>query len=223
MRLYLSSFRLGTCSHELTSLTGDNKKALIILNACDGMSDDERSQRWVQELRALSSLGYTCEELDLRDYFDVSLSGLEARLQGCGLLWVRGGNVFILNRAMALSGLKLCLIRFLEEDAFVYGGYSAGASILFRDLHGIEVVDPCDEIPPHYPKKVYWAALDVLPFVVVPHYRSQHPESDDVEKLVQYYVDNHCPFITLHDGEVIIKKPEESYQVMGSPLSNLEK
>jgi len=40
--------------------------------------------------------------------------------------------------------------------------------------------------------------------MIVPHYRSSHFESEEMEKVVQYMIENKVLFIALKDGEVII-------------------
>ena len=44
----------------------------------------------------------------------------------------------------------------------------------------------------------------VIPYAIAPHYKSDHPEFAATDNLVQYYIDNHMPFKTLHDGEAIV-------------------
>jgi hypothetical protein len=53
MRAYLSSFRLGNQPRRLVELLHDNKRAVVVLNACDLLSDEERWTRVQQELAAL--------------------------------------------------------------------------------------------------------------------------------------------------------------------------
>lgn len=49
-----------------------------------------------------------------------------------------------------------------------------------------------------------WGGLGVLDYAVAPHYRSNHPESEDIEKCVEYFKANNIPYKTLHDGEAIV-------------------
>ena len=40
--------------------------------------------------------------------------------------------------------------------------------------------------------------------MLLPHYDSDHPESEDIAKEVEYCKNNNVPYKTLRDGEVII-------------------
>jgi dipeptidase E len=46
--------------------------------------------------------------------------------------------------------------------------------------------------------------LNILDYVIVPHFESDHPESEAVVKAVAYLIKHKIPFRTLRDGEVII-------------------
>ena len=72
-------------------------------------------------------------------------------------------------------------------------------------MHGIELVDPKDEICEGYEREVVWDGLNILGYAVAPHYDSDHPESNDIDKCITYFVDNHMLFKALRDGEVIVR------------------
>jgi dipeptidase E len=181
----------------------------VVVNAIDHYAPDARARRVEAECADLRALGFEPEELDLRACFD-DPAGLEARLRSAGLVWVRGGNAFVLLRAARRSRLDRVLPRLLRDDALVYGGYSAAIALLSPDLHGVELVDPPGAVPAGYPDEAPWEALGVLPYVVAPHFRSDHPESADVERLVAHYVDHHRLFVALRDGEVIVQDGDEA-------------
>lgn len=202
MRLYLTSFRMGNATSELLRMSS-GKRALIIANATDYRTAEDRSEGVKLERTNLEELGFECDELDLREYFENS-EALDERLKSCDLIWVRGGNTFILNRAMKHSGAGLIIRQLLLEDSVVYGGYSAGIDVLVPDLHGIELVDEPDVVPDGYNKEILWEGLGLLSYYVAPHYRSDHPESDAIDSVVEYFIDNHLPFIALRDGETIV-------------------
>lgn len=73
----------------------------------------------------LRQLGYTPEVLDLREYAGREAE-LERKLAEFPLVWVRGGNTFVLRAQFARSGADRALPRLLAADALVYAGYSAG-------------------------------------------------------------------------------------------------
>ncbi|HSU16590.1 Type 1 glutamine amidotransferase-like domain-containing protein [Longimicrobium sp.] len=200
MRLYLSSFRLGNAPDRLVTLVGEKRRAAVILNACDAMSAGDRELRVRQEIAVMEGLGFQAGELDLRAYAGAP-ARLAEQLAGCGLVWVRGGNSFVLRGAMKSSGMDDLLRRLLRRDALVYGGFSAAAAVLGPSLHGVELVDDPRAAGDG---EITWDCLGVLPYSVAPHYRSDHPESAAVEALVQYYIDHAMLFRALRDGQVIV-------------------
>lgn len=206
MRLFLSSFRLGNVPQELVRLAGDNKQAVIVVNACDELPEADRQIRLRQEVALLRELGFNSTEIDLRRYFNNTQQQAELSnlLTPAGLVWVRGGNSFVLRRAMKASGFDVMLVDLLNRDAIVYGGYSAGACVLSPSLEGIDMVDDPHVIPKGYDPAIVWEGLALIPYAVVPHYKSILPESAAVERLVQHYINHNIPFKALRDEEVII-------------------
>lgn len=174
MRLFLSSYGLGNKPEELLPLISDNKRAAIIVNALDAKTPEARAERLQREIDALSALGFQPEELDLRQYFGKSAE-LKEIIKGFGLVWVRGGNVFVLRKAFKQSGFDKIIAELLEKDQIAYGGYSAGVCVLAPSLHGIELVDPKDETAEGYDTEVVWDGLGILGYAVAPHYKSDHP------------------------------------------------
>lgn len=51
---------------------------------------------------------------------------------------------------------------------------------------------------------VMWHGLWILDSVFVPHYQSDHPESEMIDNTVEYLQVHDIPYITYHDGEVLI-------------------
>ncbi len=204
MRLYLSSFRLGNRPDELLRLLGDRRRTGVIANAIDALAGDERKESIAQEMERLRSIGLEPAEIDLRDYF-ARTEALRATLLKFDLIWVRGGNTFVLRRAFRQTGADVLIKELLLQDAFVYGGYSAGIDILTPSLHGVEFVDDPNTVPDGYDPEIVWDCLGILPYAVAPHYRSNHPESAATEESVQYLIDHHILFKALRDGEAIVR------------------
>lgn len=203
MRLYLSSFRLGNRPEELLKLLGDGRRTALILNAQDWKNPEDRAADFAGESERLQSIGLQPEEVDLRSYFGKP-DKLRQRLMEYDLIWVRGGNVFILRRAFKRSGAETVIPDLLEKDVIAYGGYSAGVDIMQPHLHGIELVDNPHVVPEGYDQEVIWDCLRVISYCVAPHYKSDHPESADMDKTIEYYLNNHIPFVALRDGEAIV-------------------
>lgn len=204
MRLYLSSFRVGNSPEALRGLVTGSGRTALIANACDSLSSGHRTESTLQEMDRLAAVGLRPEELDLRDYFGGDPAALTAMISRFDLVWLRGGNVFNLRRALHQSGADVALLGLLHADGIVYGGYSAGACVLAPSLHGIELVDDPSEVPPGYDAAIIWEGLGILPYAVAPHYESNHPESAAVRKLVTYYVEEHITFKALRDGQAIV-------------------
>ncbi|MEH0971956.1 Type 1 glutamine amidotransferase-like domain-containing protein [Micromonospora sp. CPCC 205546] len=203
MRLYLSSFRLGNRPQRMLDLLRGGTRAAVVGNADDYKDADLRATSVEREMNDLRGLGLTPVEVDLRHYFDRP-DALRSVLDSVDLIWVRGGNPFILRRAMTLTGADEILRDLLAEDRVVYAGYSAGICVLTPSLHGLELVDDPHDVPAGYPEEIVWDCLGLLPYSILPHHRSDHPESALIDKSLEYMVDHHMPFVALRDGQALV-------------------
>ena len=206
MRLYLSSYRIGDRAGSLLALLGSGKRTAIISNALDNISPTARAIYRDEvydphvEMRAL---GLETEELDLRRYFG-NPGGLEAALRSFDLVWVTGGNAFVLRRAMKQSGFDDVITHMLERDEIVYGGFSAGAVVAAPTLRGIDLIDDIAEVPAGYDPEPVWEGLGLIDYAIVPHFRSPHPESAAAERAVRHMMSRGMRYRALRDGEVIV-------------------
>lgn len=213
MKLYLSSYRIGDVPEVLTELitqAGANKKIAVIPNALDFATNRIRVMQSLQkDFSDLRNCGLEPYELDLREYFvENSEKLLRKELEKYAGVYVRGGNTFVLRRAFAQSKFDVILQEYKKNKRsnFVYAGYSAGVCVLFDTLRGIELIDKPEEQPEGYVTPVIWEGLGFLPYKVAVHFRSDHPESQLVNGLVEYYVTNKILFKALRDGEVIVEE-----------------
>jgi len=203
MKFYLSSFKLGDEIEKLKSMIPENKKAVYIFNAFDFSDDlEHRKTREQTDANDLRDVGLDVEILDLRDYFG-KREELEKKLEEYGVWWVSGGNTFVLRQAMKLSGFDEIVLNSLDKDV-LYGGYSAGVCVLGPSLKGTELVDDPGFFPYEGQKEVIWDGLGILDFAFVPHYKSDHPESADIDKEVAYYEENNIAHKKFRDGEVLV-------------------
>ena len=198
MRLFLSSFRLGTDVPELVALAGRGARVAITTNAVDNLAGFPRDALMEQERKSLAQAGLDCSELDLRDYYTVPET-LRETVAEVDLVWATGGNSFVLRDALKRSGLDALLLERLGDDSMAYGGYSAGACVCGPTLRGLELVDDVGAVP-----KPVWTGLGLVEFSLLPHYRSDHPESKDVERVVEYLRVHAMPFRVLRDGQALI-------------------
>jgi dipeptidase E len=88
-----------------------------------------------RDLDDLDAAGLDVTLMDLREPAAV------ANLATYDIVWVRGGNVFVLRQVLANTGTDIVLLDLLHRNAVVYGGYSAGACVLAPDLTGLALVD----------------------------------------------------------------------------------
>jgi dipeptidase E len=202
LRLFLSSEGFGNYPNQLLDLVGGNKKTAFIDNAKDEIPEAERMQHVAEKRSEFENVGLIFEEIDLRNYFGKQAELLQ-KLEGFGLIWLSGGNTFVLRRALAYSGLDKILKDILSANMIAYGGSSAGSIIPTPSLHGTEFGDDPGIVPDGYKKEVVWDGLDLVPFHVVPHFGSDWfgQESIDMER---YLKENSMPYKTIKDGQVIV-------------------
>ncbi|MFD9409330.1 Type 1 glutamine amidotransferase-like domain-containing protein [Streptomyces sp. NPDC059989] len=215
MRMYLSSFRTGDHPEEMSALLDRPAEAgevAVIANAIDALPGSERRAAVEREITALAGLGLRAVELDLRAFFGRPPAHVAAALARFPLVWVRGGNVFVLRHALALSGADEALIGLLRQDAVVYGGYSAGACVLAPDLRGLEQCDDPRAVRAAYDAEARWDGLGLLDYVVVPHIDSPgHPESEILGVVAGGYRAGGVAHRTLRDGQALVVNGGNSY------------
>ena len=205
MKFYLSSYKIGNEADKLKTLAAGNVKTAYISNALDFSSDMERrKQSEESDINQLKQAELEPELLDLRNYFGKK-DELKNKLNKFGVIWVRGGNCFVLRQAMKLSGLDDVLRELVRKNAnILYGGYSAGVCVLGQTLKGMDLVDDPNVYPYESHKETIWDGIGILDYTIVPHYKSDHPESAKADETIKYMKKNKISFKTLKDGEVII-------------------
>lgn len=212
MRLYLSSEGVGS-SPEALRAHEPGAAAWVILNALDPYGA-ARAGELAHQRACLAALGYAADELDLRDFEDRS-EDLATALAGVSLVWVAGGNTFALARAMTRSGFRSALLPQWERTDFRYGGYSAGAVVAGPDLAAIDRVDDVTVLDNASGREEV-ETLGLLPFRVIPHWRSPNPESAAIDRVVDVLTESGLAHRCLSDGEALVVDGE-SVEVVGSP------
>jgi dipeptidase E len=193
MRMYLSSYRVGRFPDRLIGLSA-GRRAALVSNALDGLPADVRAGALQRDIADLGALGLDVHELDLRD------PRAAERLSGSDVVWVRGGNVFVLRRVLADTGTDHVLTALLQDDVIVYAGYSAGACVLAPDLDGLERVDDITAVA-----DPVTSGLGVLDRPFVPHVRSPgHPETIACDALSARYRAAGQAHRALRDGDVLL-------------------
>ena len=206
MRLYLSSERLGERAGALLAMINGPRVAVIAngYDACADAARDIYRDEVHDPLAEFRALGLEPVGLDLRAHFGDPQS-LRHRLNRYDLVWVMGGNSFVLRRAMRQSGFDAVIRDLLEADAIAYGGYAAGAVVAGPTLRGLELMDDPWELPAGYDEPLIWHGLGLTPFSIVPHFRSRHPDAAAAEKVVSYMTARKTRHRALSDGEVIVR------------------
>ena len=201
MRLYLSSYQLGSRSEVFAAMVDGARWGYVVMNAVDGGDRARRIQAADRQLESLAALGLEADVLDLRD---LSPRTLKQELGEPDFFWVNGGNAFTLRMAMRRSGLDDYLVDGLHGDRFAYGGFSAGACVLAPDLTGLEVCDPTSDCELVY-GEVSYRGLGVLDRPFVPHLESpDHQEAEVMAAVADNYEKTGQPFWALRDGQVLL-------------------
>ena len=199
MKLYLSSYKLGKDVSFLQKwIEEKGNNIMVISNALDEINDEAKLNDIITDRCSdLKDLGFNIEILDLKEYFNKN-----NEFKNINAVYVLGGNVFVLNRAMRLSGFDQFLINKINDDNFLYSGFSAGICVLAEKLNGLEkVVDP--EFDPYNSDIMTMEGIGILNYLPVPHYKSHHPASPLIDNVVDYLDKNNLPYKVLHDGDVI--------------------
>lgn len=196
MRLYLSSDDFGDNPQKLVELVGKGGRVALCVNAADYHTLVERQERYDYEAQLLGELGYEAKELDLREY--ASPRTISQFLADKKLVWMRGGNSFILNDLIHKSGFAIAIKELLSEDKIVYGGFSAGAMVAGSTLRGANHMDQVK-----LAERVIWDGMGLVNHAIIPHWQAKewtqagNRVKAELEKLkIAYRV--------LRDGEVII-------------------
>lgn len=194
VRLYLSSFRLGPHQQRLLQLLGDGRRTALVMNALDGVPQSDRAAGLRRDVAELEAAGLVVTLVDLHE------PGAVEALAGFDLIWVRGGNTFVLRRVLADSGADRALVDLLRRDAVVYGGYSAGPCVLGPDLDELRHVDDITAVA-----EPITAGLGLLDRPFVPHVDSPgHPETVTCSEIAAHYRERGQSHWALSDGQVLI-------------------
>jgi dipeptidase E len=204
MRLYLSSSELGNHPERLVSLAGARSRAAVIMNALDNFPH-ERERWFAGQKEALQNLGFIVGELDLREYFGAP-GELARALDDKGLMWINGGNTFLLRRAMSRSGFDAIVRQLLGADRLVYAGFSAGVCCAAPSLHGIEFLDDPHALAEGYSPEPIWQGLGLIDYHIAVHYRPGDPEVEPIQRTVRYFREHGMRYVALRDGEVLVQE-----------------
>ena len=216
MKFYLSSYKFGNQMGRLSEMLPPGSVIGHVNNSRDFTWADAAIREAYQneEIAELTKLGFAAEPLDLKQYFGRA-EALRSKIDTLDGLWVSGGNTFVLRQAMWLSGFDDIFMGLRYRKGFLYGGYSAGICILCDSLKYIGRVDDPNDFPYPENKETIWEGLGVFSYGLLPHYDSDHFESEAIGKEVQACIDNKWLFKALRDGEVTIIEEEANDYPLG--------
>ena len=118
MKFYLSSYKYG--KEEKKEVLKDwikvhGNKVVYIANSRDYKEDNEiKFSRIEADKDMLKEIGFEIIEISLKDYFGKE-SELEEKLRNYNTFCLIGGNVFVLRKAMELSGFD----KFIKDNLFI--------------------------------------------------------------------------------------------------------
>ena len=211
MKLYLSSMMIGDHPERLLEMAGgEGSRLAIIPNALDYIPIVDQINYARDQFNPMvyfGQQGFDPSIVDLRYYFGRP-SDLREVLIRHRVIWSLGGNAFLLRRAMYESGFD-DVVTSLLEDGVVYSGWSAGACVAGESLRPITLMDDPFQIAPGYPvTEAPMDGLGLIPFSIVPHYRSNHPEAQAAERAVVWAEKNGVEAVALRDGDVLVRDGE---------------
>lgn len=221
MRLFLTSSNLGKFPETLIKMVGGNKKALLITNARDHRSEEDRKTVVEHDAQRLIDCGFDVTELDLRKYRN-NPAALKEYIKEFdpGLIFAIGGNVYSLATTMHFSGMDEILREDLSEDKYVYGGYSAGAMVASHDLlnyqdsFGRRIDDRLGQTEGLY-GEIFTDGLGLIDEYVIPHADEEEfketckiAETSISEKGSTPVVLNDADVFVFNNGEKEVKRYE---------------
>ena len=203
MKLILFSYHIGIEAAERmeTLLEKDlnNSTVAFIPTAANGEKGDKS---WLMESRKeLLNLGFTVTDVCLEDFI-ARKEELLSTLSRYDSIYISGGNTFFLLYYMMKSGFDLILPELLNRD-ILYMGASAGSIIFNPDMTPIAFVDDPKQAPEQYAE-----GLDLLDFVVIPHWNSE-AYGLYMKKVAEYYEEKEIKTYHIGDNEALIVTDSE--------------
>lgn len=215
MRLFLASQDLGNFATVLKKIIGNKRRALIISNARDYYQDEARIETSLEKTFVnLEKIDIEARRLDLHRYFGETdrLANLLTEYDP-GLIFAIGGNVYCLATALAMSGMDDLIRQGLEQDLFVYGGYSAGAMVTANalSLYQVKVKPGEEQSPDHIAKitrEIYGVKPEMRGLGTISQYIAPHMNHEDYIDTMNERLENikhaGAKAILLNDSDVYI-------------------
>ncbi|HEX7858467.1 MAG TPA: Type 1 glutamine amidotransferase-like domain-containing protein [Sphingobium sp.] len=206
--LYLSSYMLGDHADRLLAMAGGaGARMAVLTNALDAIPLEAQLnfvRTKYDPLTYFFQNGFDPSLFDLRRYFGRPHE-LASLLRQYRIIWALGGNSFLLRRAMRDSGFDTILPDLLKRG-IVYAGWSAGACVAGDLMSAVAAMDEPNVTAPGYlTTDPIETGLGLLPYQIIPHYESDHPETSAARGAVEWAMKHGVKYVPLRDGEVIIE------------------
>lgn len=203
MLLYMSSQKFGNDTKILRDwINKHDNKIVIIPNSLDAKGEEKIQKNLKEDIELLEKIGFNVTVIDLKNYFGHH-NKLKEELSNYNACCVMGGNVFVLNKAMNLSGFDIFLKEKKNED-FLYLGYSAGSCVLSKNLKQLDIVD--EPISFYDELNVNYNGLGFVDYIIIPHYKSNYHKAHLIDDVVKKCQNENIEFKTIQDGEVLIEQ-----------------
>ena len=200
---YLSSCNFDTNDEFLKEwINNHDNKILLIFNALDNKGEEKIINNTKLDKDILEKIGFNVKVIDLKDYFDKE-NELRKLFNDYHALCIMGGNVYVLRCAMKFSGLDKILQELINDDNYLYTGYSAGGCILSKDLDIYKLVDTPIYF---YGRGIINEGLGLIDYVFIPHYQSDYHKVKLVHETVDICKKNNIKFKALRNGEAVIER-----------------
>ncbi|MCL2444877.1 peptidase E [Candidatus Saccharibacteria bacterium] len=204
MKLFLASQDYGKFDERFVEMCGENRRVLLVSNAKDYKSAEERAESVERKLGILREMGMEAEELDLRNYFGkVGEMADFVKKWKPGAVVLAGGNTFILRKALAYSGMDAVINREVRAGRMVCAGDSAGAIVVGPSLAYFEAADDPNVVPDKYRREVIWEGMGLTDVRVVPHVGDGR-FGELVGRIMEVFRQLGLEFVGLTDEEVLV-------------------
>jgi dipeptidase E len=151
------------------------------------------------DIMALRSQGFPVTVFDIEGK---AIDEVRNALIGAAMIVVGGGNTFYLLQEARKSGFDE-VIKELVEKGVVYVGSSAGSVLAGPSLESIQGFDD----PKDAPELTDYAGLNVVDFVILPHYNPE--QSEEYDRVLTESGDRDYELKLLRDNELILVRGEE--------------
>lgn len=204
MLLYMSSQKFGNDTKILKEwIEKNDNKIAIIPNALDAKGEEKIQKNLKEDIELLEEIGFNVTIINLKNYFG-NYNKLKEELLNYNACCVMGGNVFVLRKAMELSGLDIFLKEKMSNDNYLYIGYSAGNCVLSESLDYLDIID--EPISFYDGSNINYEGLGFIDYIVIPHYKSNYHKSHLIDEVVNKCENENIKYKAISDGEVLIEK-----------------